>query len=279
VKFGITLFATDEGVDVSTLGKAAEERGFDSIWLSEHSHIPASRETPFPLGGELPREYYRSYDPFVALASMSAVTTKILLGTAITLIVQRDPIHTAKAVATLDHVSNGRAVLGVGLGWNLEEMRNHGTEPGSRGRLVDERLAAIREIWTKDVAEFHGSLVDFDPIFCWPKPVRQPHPPIYVGGNSAAAAARAVRHDAGWLPFPVLEPRLVAQQLAMAERAEGAGGPPITITSFDPSNHAVLSAYMESGRVERISFLLPGEQESETLHRLDALANQIESMQ
>ncbi|WP_433288826.1 LLM class F420-dependent oxidoreductase [Pseudonocardia sp. CA-142604] len=278
MKFGITLFATDEGIWPSALGKAVEERGFDSIWLAEHSHIPASRETPFPLGGELPREYYRAYDPFVALASISSVTDRILLGTAITLVIQRDPIHTAKAVATLDQVSGGRAVLGVGVGWNLEEMRNHGTDPSARGRLADERLAAIREIWTKEEAEFHGSLVDFDPIYCWPKPVRQPHPPIYVGGNSAAAVARAIRHGAGWLPFSVPEPRLVAQQLAMTERAGDGGSTAITITSFDPSNHAVLAAYMES-RVERILFLLPTGRESETLHRLDGLASQIESLQ
>ncbi|GAA1231922.1 LLM class F420-dependent oxidoreductase [Pseudonocardia alaniniphila] len=278
MKFGVTLFATDEGIWPSALGKAVEERGFDSIWLAEHSHIPASRETPFPLGGELPREYYRAYDPFVALASISSVTERILLGTAITLIIQRDPIHTAKAVATLDQVSGGRAVLGVGVGWNLEEMRNHGTDPSVRGRLADERLAAIREIWTKEQAEFHGTLVDFDQIYSWPKPVRQPHPPIYVGGNSAAAVARAIRHDAGWLPFAVPEPRLVDQQLAMAERAGGGDSTPITITSFDPSKRAVLSAYMES-RVERILFLLPEGRESETLHRPDGLAGLIESMQ
>ncbi|HEY3469619.1 MAG TPA: TIGR03619 family F420-dependent LLM class oxidoreductase, partial [Amycolatopsis sp.] len=168
MKFGISTFVTDEGIRPDVLGAALEERGFDSLWLAEHSHIPVSRESPYPGGGDLPRVYYRTLDPFVALSAAAVATSELLLGTGIALLTQRDLIHTAKEVASLDLISDGRMRFGVGIGWNREEMRNHGTDPKTRGALIDEQLAALKEIWTKDEAEFHGKHVDFDPIFAWP---------------------------------------------------------------------------------------------------------------
>ena len=173
MKIGINTFLTDEGISGPVLGRALEERGFESLFVAEHSHIPVSRRTPYPGGGDLPRMYYRAYDPFVALAAIASVTDRLILGTGVTLLIQRDVIHTANEVATLDRVSDGRVVFGVGVGWNREEMENHGTDPRTRGALVDEQLAALRAIWTQDEAEFHGKFIDFDPIYAWPKPIQR----------------------------------------------------------------------------------------------------------
>ncbi|MCW2719998.1 LLM class F420-dependent oxidoreductase, partial [Pseudonocardia sp.] len=200
MKFGIATFVTDEGIRPDALGRAVEERGFDSVFLAEHSHIPASRETPYPGGGDLPRVYYRTLDPFVALTAAGAATSTLILGTGIALLPQRDVIHTAMQVASLDLLSGGRVAFGVGSGWNREEMRNHGVEPRTRGALMNEQLAALIEIWGKDVAEFHGEYVDFGPIYAWPKPVQKPHPPIYLGGESPAALDRLLRYGDAWLP-------------------------------------------------------------------------------
>ncbi len=184
MKFGLTIFPTEASAQPVELARRAEELGFESLFFPEHTHIPVSRETPYPAGGDLPDEYRRIYDPFAALAAAAAVTEKLLLGTGICLIVERDPITTAKEVATVDRLSNGRFLFGVGAGWNLEEMRNHGTDPEQRFRLMRERIEAMKAIWTEDEAAYHGELVDFDPINAWPKPVQRPHPPILMGGNS-----------------------------------------------------------------------------------------------
>jgi probable F420-dependent oxidoreductase len=268
MKVGVTTFITDEGIRPGPLAKALEERGFDSLVLHEHSHVPVKRETPFLMGGELPRVYYRTLDPFVALTAAATVTGNLLLGTGILLLTQRDVIHTAKAVASLDLVSGGRVVFGVGTGWNREEMRNHGTEPRTRGTLLNERLAAIKEIWTKDKAEFHGEYVDFDPIFCWPKPVQQPHPPIYIGGDGQAALNRVAAHGDGWMPHSVDHPAKVRPQLEPL--AEVAGDVPVIVASVPP-NAELLAAYAEAG-ADRLVLTLPTEPESETLRTLDAFA-------
>src|ERR1700754_1256157 len=199
MRFGIATFITDEGIRPDVLGRALEERGFSSLFIAEHSHIPVSRESPYPAGGELPRRYYRTLDPFVALTAAAAVTSQLVLGTGIALLPQRDGIHTAKQVASLEPGSNGRFAFGVGVGWTREEMRNHGTDPATRGALMDEQLAALKEIWTADQAEFHGEHVDFDPIYLWPKPVQQPHPPIYLGGESPAALRRVAASGGAWV--------------------------------------------------------------------------------
>src|SRR5438093_1752523 len=174
MNFGVTMFRTDYAIEPVTRGRAVEERGFDALFFPEHTHIPASRRTPWPGGTELPREYYHTYDPFVALAAVAATTTKLLLGTGICLVVERDPITLAKEVASLDMISNGRVILGIGGGWNEEEMENHGTNPKTRFGLMRERVKAMKEIWTKDDAEFHGKHVNFDHIWSWPKPVQKP---------------------------------------------------------------------------------------------------------
>jgi len=201
MEYGVTIFPTDYTITPADLAVAAEERGFDSMWFAEHSHIPVSRKSPWPGGADLPKMYYDTFDPFVALASAASVTTKIKLATGICLVVQRDPIHTAKEVASLDHLSKGRVLFGIGAGWNAEEMEDHGTDFKRRFKIMRERIEAMKALWTENEAEYHGEFVNFDPTFAWPKPVQKPHPPIHVGGGFPGAAKRAVRYGDGWMPI------------------------------------------------------------------------------
>ena len=201
LKCGVLLFPTDEGPNPVELASHAEACGLDSVFLPDHSHIPASRLSPFPSPpyGELPREYYRIQEPFTTLAAISTATTVLKLGTSVSLIIERDPIHTAKVVATLDLLSSGRVILGVGAGWNKEEMMNHGTDPKTRTRLLGERVKAMRRIWEDDLAEFHGEYVDFDPIYSWPKPIQKPLP-VLIGGNGPTVTDRVLEYGDGWIP-------------------------------------------------------------------------------
>jgi probable F420-dependent oxidoreductase len=269
MKIGVATFVTDEGIRPERLAPALEERGFDSLFLAEHSHIPASRETPFPGGGELPRRYYRTLDPFVALTAAALTTRQLLVATGIALVPQRDVIHLANESASLDLVSNGRFILGVGVGWNREEMRNHGVDPKTRGAKVAEQLAALKEIWTKEQAEFHGRYVDFDPIFAWPKPVQRPHPPIYMGGESPAALERLLKYGDAWL----LRPHTPRTEIPRVRRwLADQGRPDVPFTVFGAGrDRAELDGYREGG-VERITLLLPTRPESQTLTDLDELA-------
>jgi probable F420-dependent oxidoreductase len=205
MKIGISTFVNDDSIDTVSLARAIEERGFDSLVIAEHTHIPASRESAYPLGGELPAIYYKTLDPFVTLAAAAAVTSKIELFTGIALLIQRDPIITAKETASIDLISGGRFVFGVGAGWNIEELRDHGTDPKTRGALLDERIEAIKALWTAEPAEYHGKYVAFDLAYSRPKPVQKPHPPIFIGGDSDATVKRVIRHEAGWIsnPLPV----------------------------------------------------------------------------
>ena len=180
--FGAAIFFTDYSMGPVELGRALEERGFESLWAPEHSHIPLSRRSPFPQGGDLPKKYYDVMDPFVTLSAAAAATTRLRVGTGICLVVQRDPIQTAKEVATLDQVSGGRFLFGIGAGWNAEEMADHGTEFGSRFKVMQERVEAMRAIWTKSKPEYSGEHVRFPPMMTWPKPAQKPHPPVIVGG-------------------------------------------------------------------------------------------------
>ncbi|MFF0146209.1 putative F420-dependent oxidoreductase [Amycolatopsis sulphurea] len=269
MEFGISTFVTDEGIRPDVLGEALEERGLDSLFLAEHSHIPASRLSPYPGGGDLPRVYYRTLDPFVALTAAAVNTSRLVLGTGIALLAQRDTLHTAKEVASLDLISRGRVAFGVGVGWNREEMANHGTDPRTRGAKMDDQLQALKAIWTREQAEFHGEHVDFDPIFAWPKPVQAPHPPIYVGGESPAALRRLAEHGDGWLPrgnIPADKIRRVRDWLA------GQGRTDVPFTVFggaaDPD---VVKRFAEAG-VERYLFLLKTMPEAETLSALDDFA-------
>ena len=197
---GLTMFPTDEAIDPMSLGRAAEAAGFESLFFPEHTHIPASRESPWPGGGELPREYSRTYDPFVALAAIAASTERIRLGTGICLVVERDPITLAKEVASLDRLSGGRFEFGIGAGWNREEMANHGTDPRNRMALLRERVLAMRALWTQDEPSFHGEHVAFDPVWAWPKPLQEPHPPVVVGGNGPRVLDRVLRYGDEWFP-------------------------------------------------------------------------------
>jgi len=268
MRFGVATFITDYGIRPDALGRALEERGFDSLFIAEHSHIPVSRESPWPEGGELPRRYYRTLDPFVALTAVAAVTTRLVLGTGIALLPQRDVIHTAKQVASLDLVSDGRFAFGVGVGWNREEMRNHGTDPTTRGALIDEQLAALKQIWTTEQAEYHGEHVDFDPIYLWPKPVQQPHPPIYLGGESAAALRRLATYGDAWLPRAHTAPEeIVRVRKWLAE--QGRDGVPFTVFAADTDERR-LAGYVDAG-VNEITLMLDTLPEAETLRALDEL--------
>jgi probable F420-dependent oxidoreductase len=269
MKFGIATFITDDGIRPDVLGRALEERGFSSLFLAEHSHIPVSRESPYPGGGELPRKYYRTLDPFVALTSAAAVTSRLLLGTGVALLPQRDVIHTAKQVASLDVVSGGRVAFGVGVGWNREEMRNHGTDPATRGALMDEQLAALTRIWTTEQAEYHGEHVDFDPIYLWPKPVQEPHPPIYIGGGSPAALRRLATYGDGWLPLGHTSPAEITRVRGwLAE--QGRDGVRFTVFGADTDERR-LAGFAEAG-VEEVALTLETLSEDDTLRSLDALA-------
>jgi len=200
MRIGGAMFFTDYSMSPTELARALEERGFDSLWVPEHSHIPLTRKSPFPSGGDLPKKYYDVMDPFVVLSAAAAVTKTLLLGTGICLIAQRDPIQTAKQVASIDQVSGGRFLFGIGNGWNEDEMANHGTVFASRHKLARERVEAMKEIWTKSKAEYHGEFVNFDPMMTWPKPVQKPHPPVILGGMFPHAARRALRYGDGWIP-------------------------------------------------------------------------------
>ncbi len=272
--FGIATAVTDEGIRPHVLGAALEEKGFDSLYLPEHSHIPVSRESPYP-GGELPRGAMRNFDPFVALAAAATVTSNLRLGTAVALMIQRDVLYTAKEIASLDLLSEGRVIFGVGAGWNIEEMRNHGVDPRTRGALLTEQLQALKEIWTKDEAEFHGEHVDFDPVFSWPKPVRKPHPPIYVAGQGPAGLKRLAEHADGWLPHSVTPPeelRRVRSWLADQGRED------VRISVFGAPADPELLRRLEGAGVDEVSLLLPTLPEAETLELLGELAKIIEPL-
>jgi probable F420-dependent oxidoreductase len=201
MQIGAAMFFTDYSMAPGELARALEERGFDSVWAPEHSHIPLSRKTPWGGGGELPKRYYDVMDPFVSLTAAAAATKSIKLGTGVCLVAQRDPIQTAKLVASIDQVSGGRFLFGVGNGWNQDEMANHGTAYATRHKLARERIEAMKVIWTKSKPEYHGEFVNFDPMMTWPKPVQKPHPPIIVGGAFPYAARRAARYGDGWMPI------------------------------------------------------------------------------
>lgn len=201
MRFGGAMFFTDYAMEATDFARALEERGFESVWAPEHSHIPLSRESGFPAGGELPRKYAECMDPFVSLTAAAVATKSIKLGTGVALVVQRDPIQTAKLVASLDQVSKGRFLFGIGGGWNAEEMADHGTTDfKGRWKLVRERVEAMKAIWTQEYPEYHGDLVDFPPMMAWPKPVQKPHPPVIVGGAFPYGARRAIAYGDGWVP-------------------------------------------------------------------------------
>jgi probable F420-dependent oxidoreductase len=200
MKIGAAMFFTDYSMTPAELGQALEARGFESLWAPEHSHIPLSRTTAFPSGGELPKKYYDVMDPFISLTAAAAATSRLRVGTGVCLVPQRDPIQTAKLVASLDQVSQGRFLFGVGNGWNADEMADHGTPFAARHKIARERIEAMKQIWTRSKPEYAGEFVNFGPMMTWPKPVQKPHPPVLVGGAFPYGARRAVRYGDGWMP-------------------------------------------------------------------------------
>lgn len=276
MKFGASMFFTDYSITPAALARAMEERGFDTLWAPEHSHIPLSRKTPFPLGPELPKRYYDVMDPFVTLAVAAGVTTKLRIGTGICLVAQRDPIQLAKSVASLDQVSGGRFLFGIGSGWNQDEIENHGTDFSKRHQVVRERVEAMKAIWTQDAAEYHGTFVDFGPMATWPKPVRKPHPPVLIGGAFPYSARRAIRYGDGWMPqvttadkAPLSEVIPRFRQMA-GEAGRDPSAMPIIIGA-QPPDIALIEGYKALG-VDMVYPSLPSEGPDVILPLLDTWA-------
>jgi probable F420-dependent oxidoreductase len=254
VKLGVALFATDLTSDVRDVARAAEDAGFESLFLAEHTHIPTSRRTPYPAGGELPDEYARTLDPFLALTAAAAVTERLRLGTGICLVVERDPIVTAKEVATLDVLSGGRVVLGVGAGWNADELEHHGVAFADRWDVMRERVELMQTLWADDVASYDGKHVHLEPSWQWPKPEQRPVP-VYVGGDGPRAMRHAVALG-GWMPMPSRVPwRERAAAFAEVAAAAGRDAPPVTLYIVRPDREVV--QHYADGGVERCVFLLP----------------------
>jgi probable F420-dependent oxidoreductase len=272
---GVAMFCTDYAIAPTALAAALEQRGFESLWLPEHSHIPLSRRSAYPAGGELPKKYYDVMDPFVVLGAVAAVTRHLKVATGICLVPQRDPIQTAKSVATIDHLSQGRFLFGVGAGWNAEEMADHGTDFKRRNDVLRERLEAMRAIWTQTKPEYHGDFVAFGPMMTWPKPVQKPHPPVLVGGGVPYGARRALAFGDGWMPHARRPTYHLLEKLpefrAMAARA----GRTLPITAFGVEHDPVQwPAYREAG-IERIVLSLDSAASDLVLPQLDRWAGKI----
>ncbi len=270
MKLGLAMFPADYAIPPAELGRLAEEHGFESLFLPEHTHIPTSRHTPWPGGDELPHHYSHTYDPFVALATVAQETERLRLATGICLVVERDPIVTAKEVASLDHLSGGRFLFGVGAGWNREEMEHHGTDPRTRFSLLRERVEAMKAIWTQDEAAYHGRHVNFEPLWSWPKPVQEPHPPVLVGGNGPKVLDRVLAFGDEWLPNAGRESvdSLIGRVGELRNRAGAAGAGEIRVTAFGaPSDREVLERYAEAG-VHRAVLFVPPEPREEVAPRV-----------
>jgi probable F420-dependent oxidoreductase len=267
LSFGGAIFFTDYSASPAEVGQALEERGFESVWAPEHSHIPVSRKTPFPGGGDLPKKYYDTMDPFVTLTAAAAATKTLKVGTGVCLIAQRDPIQTAKLVASIDQISGGRFLFGIGNSWNQDELEDHGIPFASRHKAARERVEAMKEIWTKSKAEYHGEFVNFDPLMTWPKPVQKPHPKVIVGGAFPYSARRAIRYGDGWIPQAARGYAEIADMIPdFKKMATEAGRDPdsIEITIWAPRQDADLMKRYQDLGVTRVVFNL----DSDTLDKL-----------
>ncbi|HSK58127.1 MAG TPA: LLM class F420-dependent oxidoreductase [Actinomycetospora sp.] len=276
---GIMMFPTDYAIDPAALAREVEDRGFDSLWFPEHSHIPTKRESPYPGGGDLPRKYLHTYDPFVALTAAAAATTTLKLATGICLVIERDTINTAKEVASLDRLSGGRFLFGIGGGWNREEMADHGTNPKTRMRLMGEQVKAMKELWTQEEAEFHGEFVDFDPAWAWPKPLQDPHPPIYIGGMGPGVEDRLLDYGDAWLPQRVGPDNIdeFAQRAdALQQRAADAGRGRIPMSLFGAeTSPEALEGYRRIG-LERAIYGVSSADPDTVRKELDELAKLVD---
>ena len=278
-QFGVTMFPTDYSIQPVALAKAVEERGLDSLFFPEHTHIPVSRDTPFPGGGDLPEMYWHTHDPFVALGAAAAVTERIKLGTGICLVIERDAITLAKECASLDMISNGRFILGIGAGWNREEMENHGANYKNRWAVVREKVLAMKTIWQEDEPEYHGEWVDFDPIWSYPKPVQAGGPPVWIGANSKWVFDRVAEYAEGWMPIGGLgSGNMERMQEALA--AKGRKVEDLDLALFGaPTDVDQLRGRIEQG-FDHLIFNLPPAESDKILPLLDkyaTLAEQIKS--
>jgi probable F420-dependent oxidoreductase len=274
MRVGAFYFPTDYGINMAELAKALEDRGFDSLFLPEHTHIPASRKSPFPGGGELPKRYSHTHDPFVALAFAAAATKKLKLGTGILLVPQHEPIVTAKAIASLDQLSGGRFIFGIGGGWNVEEMENHGAKYQTRFKQMREHVLAMKELWTKEEASYNGEFVKFDRVWSWPKPAQKPHPPVILGGETDHTLRRVIEYCDGWFPRPRGGFDVVKGVAHLHQMAEKAGRDPKTITTivFGSANDAkVLESYDKAG-IQSALLAIPDDSRDEILRYLDKIA-------
>jgi probable F420-dependent oxidoreductase len=271
VKFGVAIFPTDYAISMTELAPAVEDRGFESLWVAEHSHIPTSRQTPWPGGAELPKQYWHTLDPFVALTAAALASKTIRVATGICLLVQRDPIHTAKQVASVDHISNGRFIFGIGAGWNREEMADHGTDFRTRWKLLREKTEAIKQIWTQDVAEYHGELVDFGPMWCWPKPVQKPHPPVVLGGSGPKILERVVRYADGWMPN---RGDVIERIPELQRMAEGAGRGRIPVSYYPKPGAEEIERVAKAG-VDRCIYYVPADGRDAALQKLEELTSMV----
>ncbi len=273
--FGITMIPADYAVSPVRLAVLVEEHGFESLWLGEHSHIPVSRQSAYPSGGELPEEFWHFHDTVVSLAAAASVTRSLKLGMSTLVIPDHDPIVLAKQISSLDHFSAGRLLVGVGAGWNLEEIANHRVDPRYRVSIMCERVEAMKAIWTHDEAEYHGRFVDFDPIWQWPKPVQKPHPPILFGGQGPRVLERVLDLGDGWLvsgrhfdPDRVVEWSDRLQALA-ADRGRG----PVPVSYQDgPADRAGIETCAAAG-VERYNLRVPAADEATVTEALGRLAD------
>jgi probable F420-dependent oxidoreductase len=270
--FGVMMFPTEYAVGPDELAAMVEQRGYESLFFPEHTHIPADRTTPYPAGGELPREYWHTYDPFIALTAAAATTEQLRIGTGICLVVERDPITTAKEVASLDQLSGGRLLFGVGAGWNVEEMANHGTDATRRFGVMRERIEAMKAIWGEDESSYHGEHVDFDAIWSFPKPSQRPHPPVLVGGNGPQVLKRVLAYGDEWMPNAMPDAEALQQRIGdFRMRAAEAGRGPLGVTLYAaPAKAPAIVAYEQAG-VGRYVFLLASTRRDDTEHRLDHL--------
>ena len=277
MKLGICMFATDYAIRIDDLAREVEARGFESLFVPEHTHIPTSRRSPWPGGPNLPREYWHTLDPFVALTAAAAATKTLRVGTGICLLPEHDPIVTAKEIASLDLISNGRVEVGIGAGWNAEEMENHGTEFATRFRVMSERAKVMKTLWVEEEPEYHGEFTDFDPVWSYPKPVQKPNPPILVGGESIHTLRRVVDYGDGWLPrarggFDPHEG--VGRLRAVADEAERDMAT-LSINVFGaPADAAVLGLYREAG-IDRAILSVPSEGPDVVLPLLDSHAKHL----
>jgi probable F420-dependent oxidoreductase len=268
VKFGITMFATDYAIPAHELGKVCEDLGFESLFFPEHTHIPASRKTPWPGGAELPKEYSHTLDPFVAMAAAASVTKDLKVGPGVCLVIEHDPITLAKQVASVDHLSGGRVLFGIGGGWNLEEMENHGTKPSLRWKILRERVLAMREIWDNDNAAYHGEFVDFDPIWSWPKPVQKPLP-VLIGGDGPRTLDRVVEYGDGWMPIYGRNQSDFGPKVAdLQARAKAAGRGRIEVSLFGAAPRPEVIEELAGQGVDRVVLFIPPVPAEEAIPRL-----------